>query len=341
MKKLTINLDTLSYDIIIENGLIDNLGNYLDKLYQNKNVYIITDDIVSKLYLARVKKALINYNVKEVIIPHGEDSKSINVLTSTCERLLELDIKRNELLIALGGGVVGDLCGFVSSILYRGIPYIGIPTTLLSQVDSSIGGKTGIDFCNRKNILGAFKQPLGVFIDPLTLNSLDEREFNNGMGELIKHGAIGNINLLKLLEEKPLINENIIYESLLVKKAAVEKDVYDQKERMTLNFGHTFGHVLELKLKLKHGEAVALGMLMAIRLGIDLGVTEEGTYATILNILIKYNLPHELYDYKKYLKDIVYDKKNLAGTINFILLSKAGECIIYKVKECELKQLTK
>lgn len=339
MRKLEINLKNTSYDIIIEDNLLSHLSLYISKVYKNKKIFIITDDKVGPLYLKRIIKELSNtYDVDYVVIKNGEESKNINTYAYICEELINKGIKRNHLLIALGGGVIGDMTGFVASTLYRGLPYVGIPTSLLSQMDSSIGGKTGIDFAGRKNILGCFKQPIMVLIDPKTLDTLDDREFNNGMGELIKHGAIGNYNLLKMLEDKPEINEDIIYESLTVKKAVVEIDEFDLKERMTLNFGHTFGHAIELKSGLKHGEAVAIGMLMAIRLGEDLGVTPKSCYEAINNILIKYNLPNDKYDYKEYINDIMYDKKNIAGTINFILLTKLGECIIYKMTEEEIKE---
>ena len=339
MEKLKIKLKNAKYDIIIKNNIIKNANKYINKIYSNKKIFIITDDTVSNLYLNDLKSSLINdFEVDEVIIPHGEKSKNIKVYSKVCEELINKGIKRNHLLIALGGGVIGDLCGFVAATLYRGLPYVGIPTSLLSQMDSSIGGKTGIDFANRKNILGCFKQPSLVLIDPKTLNTLPKREFNNGMGELIKHGAIGNLELLNKLENKPLINEEIIKESLIVKKNVVEIDEFDQKERMTLNFGHTFGHAIELKYHYKHGEAVAIGMLMAIKLGIDLGITPKECYDKIYNILKLYNLPTKEYNYKDYLEDILYDKKNIAGTINFILLDKLGNSIIYKLTEKDIKE---
>lgn len=339
MRRLDINLKNTSYKIIIENDLLSHIDSYIKEVYKNKKIYILTDDKVEKLYLNKVINCLKNdYDIDYVVIPNGEESKNINTYISVCEQLIEKGIKRNHLLLALGGGVIGDLCGFVASTLYRGIPYIGIPTTLLSQMDSSIGGKTGIDFAGRKNILGAFKQPLMVLIDPNTLNSLDDREFNNGMGELIKHGAIGNAKLLEMLKDKPSIDENIIYESLTVKKNVVEIDEFDLKERMTLNFGHTFGHAIELKYGYKHGEAVAIGMLMAIKMGIDLNITDTSCYDILKDILLKYNLPVTDYDYKDYLSDVFYDKKNIAGTINFIFVPKMGECIIYKLTETEIKE---
>ena len=340
MKELEVKLNTNSYKIIIEDGLLSHLSFYIKQIYQNKKIFIITDDNVEKLYLNQVIESLKNdYEVDYVAVPHGEESKSLGVYASLCEKLIDKGIKRNNLLIALGGGVIGDLCGFVAATLYRGLPYVGIPTSLLSQMDSSIGGKTGIDFYNKKNIIGAFKQPKMVLIDPLTLNTLDKREFNNGMGELIKHGAIGNINLLNMLKNKPRIDENVIAESLSVKKKVVEADEFDLGDRMKLNFGHTFGHAIELKYHYKHGEAVAIGMLMAIRLGIKLGITDESCLKEIENILALYDLPLDYYDYKDYLDDILYDKKNIAGVINFIFLNHLGDCEIYKIDEKKLKEL--
>ncbi|MDE6584603.1 MAG: 3-dehydroquinate synthase [Anaeroplasmataceae bacterium] len=341
MKSLKMNLKENSYNIFIEDDIIFHLSFYIEKVYTNQNVFIITDDTVAELYLEQVKNSLSSYNVHTVVVPHGEASKSMEVYSNVVGQLLDLGIRRDELLIALGGGVIGDLTGFVASTLYRGLPYVSIPTTLLSQMDSSIGGKTGIDFYGRKNVIGCFKQPKLVLIDPVVLNTLPKREWNNGMGELIKHAVIGNKDLFDALRKKPAITEDIIYQSLIVKQAVVEKDVYDRKERMLLNFGHTFGHAIELKLSLKHGEAVALGMLMAIRFGIDLKITEEKCYDAVKEILSLYELPLEEMNYKDYLKDVIHDKKNLAGTIHFILINTIGQAILYPVEESKLKEMIK
>lgn len=241
MKELEVKLNTNSYKIIIEDGILDNLSFYINEIYKNKKIFIITDDIVKKIYLEKVINSLKNnYEIDYVVVPHGEESKTLNIYAQVCEALIDKGIKRNNLLLALGGGVIGDLYSFVAATFYRGLPYVGVPTSLLSQMDSSIGGKTGIDFYNKKNILGAFKQPKMVLIDPLTLNTLDKKEFNKDMGELIKHGAIGNLNLLNLLKTKPRIDENTIAESLKVKRKVVEADEFDLGDRMKLNFGHTF-----------------------------------------------------------------------------------------------------
>ena len=338
MRQLKINLKDDSYDIFIENGLIDRASEYIKNVYKNKKVYIITDSNVEKLYLNQVMKSLEkDFIVDYVVIPAGEESKCLSVYSNVIEELIKKDIRRNELLLALGGGVIGDLVGFIASTLYRGLPYVSIPTSLLSQMDSSIGGKTGIDFYNRKNIIGCFKQPSLVLIDPLTHKTLEKREFNNGMGELIKHAVIGNNVLFNKLLNKAIIDEDIIYESLSVKKRVVEVDPFDQGMRMLLNFGHTFGHSIELKMNLKHGESVAVGMLMAIKFGIDLGLTDSLIYDQVKEVLDLYELPSYEVNYKEYLSETMYDKKNLAGTINFVLVNKIGEAFIHKVKEDDLK----
>ncbi len=339
MKELEINLTHTSYKIIIEDGLFDHIGDYIKQIYKNNKVFIVTDDNVAKLYLKKVTTVLEkDFTVESVVIPHGEASKCLTEYSHICEELLKKDIRRNHLLLALGGGVIGDLTGFVASTLYRGIPYIGIPTSLLSQMDSSIGGKTGIDFFGRKNILGAFKQPSMVLIDPKVLNTLEPNEYISGMGELIKHGAIGNKKLFDLLDARPGVDEEIIKESLSVKKKVVEIDEFDTGERMKLNFGHTFGHAIELKYGYKHGVAVGIGMRMALTMGVDLGVTDPLAKDTINHILDKYGFPQVEYDYKEYLADVVYDKKNIAGTINFIFITKLGEAVIYPIREDDLKE---
>ena len=340
MKTIDLNLKNNGYKVYIEEGILDKALDYISAVYNNKKVYIITDDLVSTFYLEKLENILKEkYIVHSIIIKNGEASKCFDSYVDVCKKLIELDIRRNELLIALGGGVVGDLCGFVASTIYRGVPYVQIPTSLLAQMDSSIGGKCGIDFYDRKNIIGAFKQPELVLIDPKTLDTLSDREFSNGMAELIKHSIIGNNALYEKLLTKPKIDEEIIYESLKVKAKVVMEDEFDTGNRMILNFGHTFGHIIELEYGYKHGEAVAIGMLMALRLGIDLNITPKSLYEDTYKILSLYNLPTECYDYKKYLEKTIYDKKNLAGVVNFILIDKLGSCIIYKIDENKLKDL--
>lgn len=327
-----------NYQIVVENNLLTKIDDEIKKVYKNKNVYIITDERVAALYLTKVKNALSSFSVKSIVIEGYEKSKSLETYASVCKQLIELGSNRGELLIALGGGVIGDLVGFISSTLYRGMPFIQIPTTLLSQVDSSIGGKTGIDFLGHKNILGAFNQPLRVLIDPTVLETLPIRELKNGYGEMIKHALILSEDLLKLIDENGLkVTEEIIYQNLLIKREFVLADEFDKNERMKLNFGHTFGHVIELKYNKLHGEAVLDGILCALNYAIDLGILNVEVKNKVLGLYHKLELNFTEYDYQEFLSEFKFDKKNIAKTINLILIDKIAHAIIYPVKESELQ----
>ena len=336
MYKINMPLST-PYDIIVANNISEYIEEEFKKIYKNKNIYIITDERVGKLYLDLIAKSLKSYNVKSVVIEGYESSKSLDTYAYLCEELINMGATRGELLVALGGGVIGDLVGFVAATLYRGMPFVQIPTSLLAQVDSSIGGKTGIDFIGHKNILGAFNQPKLVLIDPEFLRTLPVREIKNGYAEMIKHSFIYSPKLLKMLEESKLnVSGEIIYENLLIKRAHVLEDEFDNAKRMKLNFGHTFGHIIELKNDCLHGEAVIDGMLCAIDYSIDLGLISISVKEKITDLYKKLELEFHEYDYHDFLSSVKYDKKNIAETINFILLKEIGEAIIYPVKVGDL-----
>ena len=325
------------YQIIIKDNLTSYINEEIKKVYKNKNVYIITDERVGDIYLSSIKNALKDFNVKEVVIEGYEKSKSLEVYASVCEELINLGITRSELLIALGGGVIGDLVGFISATLYRGVPFIQIPTSLLAQVDSSIGGKTGIDFNNHKNIIGAFNQPKLVLIDPQMLKTLPLRELKNGYAEMVKHALIHSKKLFDLLMENKLnVTSEIIYENLLIKRHHVIMDEFDNNIRMKLNFGHTFGHIIELKTNVLHGEAVIDGMLCAVDYAIDKGLLTHNVKDEVLKLYNELELDYHLYDYHEFLSDVKYDKKNIAKTVNLILITEIGKSIIYPVSEEEL-----
>ena len=240
-------------------------------------------------------------------------------------------------MIALGGGVIGDLVGFVAATLYRGMPFVQIPTSLLAQVDSSIGGKTGIDFLGHKNIIGSFNQPKLVIIDPTVLKTLPERQLKNGFGEVVKHALISSPELFDLINVNKLnVTEEIIYRNLMIKRKFVLEDEFDKNERMKLNFGHTFGHIIELEENLLHGEAVLDGMLCAIDYAIDLKLLDNDIKEKVISLYENLDLNYSMRDYKKYLSSVKFDKKNIAKTVNFILIDKIGNSIIYPVKEEEL-----
>ena len=326
-----------AYQIIIKDNLLNDLESEIKKVYNNKNIYIITDERVASHYLKRVCDALCSYNVKYIIIEGYEQSKSLKCYAEVCEQLINLGASRGELLIALGGGVIGDLVGFISATLYRGMPFIQIPTSLLAQVDSSIGGKTGIDFLNHKNIIGSFNQPKLVLIDPTVLKTLPIRELKNGFGEVIKHALIASPELFDLLIENKLdVTEEIIYHNLMIKRQFVMEDEFDCNERMKLNFGHTFGHIIEMEENLLHGEAIVDGMLCAVNYAIDLKLIDEGIKKKIISLYEYLELNFIERDYKKYLPKVKFDKKNIANTVNFILIDKVGHAIIYPVREEEL-----
>ena len=279
---ITVELPLHSYDIVIEEKALEHINDYL-KI--NSKVLILSDSGVPQKYIDCLSSQL--NNVKTYIIPMGEENKNFFNYQKILEFMVNEKFTRSDVLIALGGGVVGDLGGFVASTFMRGITFYNIPTTLLSQVDSSIGGKTGIDFMNYKNMVGTFYQPSKVIIDPLVLDTLDDRLFNEGLAEVIKMSITFDKELFELIESSSDIHkdiEEIIIKSLLIKKDVVEIDEKEKGLRRVLNFGHTIGHAVEAlgNGKYYHGEAVAIGMV---------NLTDEAIRPRLIKVLKKYNLP--------------------------------------------------
>lgn len=327
------------YQIIINNGLLDQMDDYVKKIYAGKNIFIISDERVASFYLEKAIKALKSYEVQAVVIKGYEEAKSLETYKEIITELLKEGIHRGDLIIALGGGVIGDLAGFVAATIFRGTPFIQVPTSLLAMVDSSIGGKTGIDFLGNKNMIGAFNQPKLVLIDPTVLKTLPERQMKNGYGEIIKHALIESDCLFNAISQNMDIDEDIIYQNLMIKKEYVEEDEFDKNLRMKLNFGHTFGHVLEMEHNLLHGEAVLSGMLCAIDLGIALKLTDSKVKEEVLNLYKKLGLNYIEVNFMEVLPFINMDKKNINGKINFILINKIGKSFIFSMKEEELWRL--
>ena len=319
--KLTVNTKD-KYDIIIERNVLKDASKYLNL---DRKCLIVTDDNIPISYINTIK-----YQIKEAFIytiSHGEASKNIDNLKNILSYMLSFNFTRTDCVIALGGGVVGDLSGLVASLYMRGIDFYNIPTTLLSQVDSSIGGKTAIDFENVKNVIGTFYQPKCVLIDPNTLSTLNKQDFYAGLVESIKMAACFDKDLFKLIEESKDINkdiEEIIYKSLLIKKMVVEQDEKETNLRRVLNFGHTIGHAIEAKFEGKylHGECVGMGMLY---------FSKGDAKNRIKAILEKYHLPisvnikaDELIEYIK------HDKKASSDMINIIYVDEIGTYRIIK-----------
>lgn len=299
--KLEIKINNSSYPVYIENGLLDKVS---ELLLPSSKTLLLTDDIISEKYINKILEK--RDNVYCYIIKNGEKSKNIDNYLEILKVLTENEFSRNDTLIALGGGVVGDLGGFIASTYKRGLRFINLPTSLLAMVDSSIGGKTGINFLGYKNVLGSFYNPEIVLIDPLLLKTLPQRHLKNGMVEAIKCGLIKDKELFDIFEkeDKEVIFsfskiEEIIYRSLVVKKEIVEEDQFEKGTRKLLNFGHTYGHAIEaLNLdEIYHGEAVALGMIKML---------DGENKLRLINVLKKLEINTE-FDFVKN-KDELYEK---------------------------------
>lgn len=346
MKRLRVNLKDDSYDIIIEKGLLSRAGELIHTVYTGKTIALICDELVFSLYGKRLTDILQKegFLVSPIVVKQGEESKSVAVLEDVYNELANMGLTRTDLIVAFGGGVVGDLSGFAAATYMRGVPYVQIPTTLLSQVDSSVGGKTGINLSYGKNLVGAFKQPKMVISDCALLDSMDERQWSGGFSEVIKYAAISSFGLFERLcqdNEREMLPD-IIYECCDIKRRLVEADVFDKKERMLLNFGHTFGHAIE-KLshyEKSHGEAVAAGMVLACKTGEALGVTKAGCKEKIEALLEKFKLFTGPVDIEKLAPMMVLDKKNTGDVLNLILIRDIGESLIYPIKREEFLRLT-
>lgn len=346
--ELTVNTSK-RYTIRIERGALDQLGAYCASLFApGKKAVVITDTHVAPLYLERVSTSLRNagFDVTSCAFPAGEPSKRLSTIEGIYGHMAQAHITRSDFAVALGGGVTGDMAGFAAASYLRGIPFVQVPTTLLSQVDSSVGGKTGIDLPQGKNLVGAFWQPSFVLIDPDTLNTLSPHFFADGMGEVIKYGCIKSRALFDLLvgtEDIPSVMEDVIYRCVDIKRDVVERDEFDTGERALLNFGHTFGHALE-KLHqyqgLSHGAAVGIGMVMMARLGEKAGFTAPGTADKIAAALEKYHLPvHSDLPLSQIVEATASDKKSTGSSINLVLLKDIGESFVHKVARSDLAAL--
>lgn len=351
MKTIHVAPSGKPYEMHIGSYLLEKAGSLIRSVYPNEKVFVVSDHNVWKLYGENLTKSLLLADMQpEVILfPQGEQTKSLAALNQLYDRLVELNMKRSDLLIAFGGGVIGDLTGFCAATYMRGVDYVQIPTTLLAQVDASVGGKTAVNLAGGKNLVGAFWQPKLVIQDTSLLKTLTDRDFSGGMAEVIKYAAIESETLFEKLEsagsriDTESIMDDIVYECCDIKRKIVEKDEYDKKERMVLNFGHTFGHAVE-KLgdfeTYTHGEAVAVGMVLAAKLSYYLSVSETDHTSRISALLKRYELPTDCpYKPQELFEPITHDKKNFNDMIQFILIKKIGHNTIFPVAVSELRDL--
>lgn len=342
--KLMINLGENSYPIYMEQNILKEADKYIAEVFHGKRIMIISDDNVFPVYGNGLEELLKGqYQCSHYVLPHGELSKNFDVLPSIYGSLLEHRITRSDLIIALGGGVIGDLAGFAASSFLRGVPIVQIPTSLLAQVDSSVGGKVAVDLPQGKNLVGAFYHPKMVLIDPTVLDTLDSRYINDGMGEVIKYGCIKNEKLFHLLAQHGNFHSlkrdivKVIYECVDCKRMVVEEDQFDYGSRMLLNFGHTLAHTLEQYYHYEresHGEAVAIGMYQITKIAEEKDLTEKGTAQKIQQLLTAYGLPdHCGVQSSELLDAIELDKKNINNQLNVVLLNRIGDSYIYKTNK--------
>lgn len=336
---LTVNLGPNSYPIYIQNGILSHAGDYIADIFSGKKVMIISDDNVFPLYGRKLMDALSAYECHSIVLPHGETTKNFYSLPEIYKKLLEVKLTRSDLIIALGGGVIGDLAGFAAASYLRGIRLVQIPTSLLSQVDSSVGGKVAVDLPQGKNLVGAFFHPKMVLIDPSVLDTLPEHFISDGMGEVIKYGCIKDRDLFDRLvshgsfeDLRPEL-EQIIGRCVDIKRMVVEADPFDTGERMLLNFGHTLAHTIEQYYHYEresHGEAVGIGMYQITKMSEQKGLTSAGCADQIRSVLETYGLPTECGLPVSVLTDAIsLDKKNLNGHLNVVLLKEIGDSYVY------------
>jgi 3-dehydroquinate synthase len=338
MLKYSLNVNDSKYNVYLHDNF-QGFRNVLDKRIDKNKIFVITDSNLSKIYHDVIEMFIQDYDAKVISFTAGEESKNIETINVIYEFLIENNADRNSIIIAFGGGVVGDITGFAAATYMRGIKFINIPTTLTSQVDSSIGGKTGYNFGSIKNLVGCFYNPMFVYISTSFLKTLDKELLLDGMGEVIKYGVISSKSLLDFIKDNSerLMNNDdevllhIIGECVSTKLKVVEEDFRDSSIRNILNFGHTVAHGIEVSsdFKVSHGFAVSLGMLAALKISEKVLGLSEQTYPYLVDIYKKLGIPYtyKVDNYSSFLYAIKHDKKN-ENAVNFVLLEDIGRCKI-------------
>lgn len=345
MEKIRVELGERSYNIIIGSGLLKDIGEALGTFGFSSKVALISNPTVYGFYGKEVSAAIraSGHDLTEVLIPDGEEYKSLADTEKIYEALLKAKLDRKSALIALGGGVIGDITGFAASTYMRGIDFIQVPTTLLAQVDSSVGGKTGVNHPLGKNMIGAFWQPRLVWIDTSTLDTLPRREFLSGLGEIIKYGVIWDENFFaylatnrdKILKLDPTALTHVIKRSCEIKAEVVSKDERESGLRAVLNYGHTIGHAIETITGYKkylHGEAVAIGMHMEAKLSHQLGLIDNKAVTRIKVLIDSFELPSEIpgeIEMDDLIEKMQLDKKTVSGRMHFVLPETVGSVKIH------------
>ena len=342
MRKVKVDLGENSYDITIGYGLDEELVQFVRQAGFSAKAMIVTDSNVGPLYSGRIKKLLESAGLSPVVaeVPAGERAKCLKVAESLYTKAIELGLDRKSPIFALGGGVVGDLAGFIAATYMRGVPFVQLPTSLLAQVDSSVGGKVAVNHPLGKNLIGAFYQPQAVFMDLSLMDSLPAREIYTGLGEIIKYGIIYDADFFAFLEAnqqavlalEPEAVIHMIARSCEIKAAVVSQDEQEQGLRRILNFGHTMAHAIEKEtgyVRYNHGEAVAIGMVGAADISCQLGLIDETAVARVTALIAGLKLPVKAVGctVDAMYADIFHDKKTIGGKVNWVLMTEIGTVI--------------
>ena len=361
MEILNVGLGKNSYDILIGENFFEKFPECIENVYGGKKLFVITDSNVDKIYKNEYEKMFKGFDYTIYVLEAGEKHKHIGIMPSIYSAMVNEGLTRKDMVVAFGGGVVGDIAGFAAASYMRGIDFVQIPTTIVSQVDSSIGGKVGVDLPEGKNLIGAFHQPKLVLIDNYFLNTLTNRYFYDGFAEIVKYGCIYDKNFFEKLENivkssglsetdenykknlrKHLMKHinGLVYRSCEIKKEVVEKDEKESNLRMILNFGHTIGHAIEQFTnyeKYSHGEAISAGMVDITKIGERKGITKKNEFLKIEKLLKALNLPTEIEYPKDKISEIMKrDKKSTNDGVNFVFLVGIGEVVIRKMREREI-----
>ena len=354
MQTLTVNLGERSYPIHVGAGILERAGDLLQQAGLRGKIALVTNPTVAQLYLDPVHDALVHagFEVTPVLVPDGEEHKNFKSLETIYDRLIAGRLERKSSVLALGGGVIGDLAGFAAATYLRGVPYVQVPTTLLAQVDSSVGGKTGVNHQDGKNLIGAFYQPKLVLIDVAVLNTLPRRELAAGLAEVIKYGIIEDSELFRLLEQQVeqmigldrALVAKIVARSCAIKARVVEADEREEDYRAVLNFGHTIGHALEAATGYRqflHGEAVAIGMVQAATLSVRQGLCDSESLKRVTALVGRAGLPAEIppqVSVRSLIEAMEIDKKVAGGKVRFIMCEGIGKTRFHWIAPEEILQ---
>jgi 3-dehydroquinate synthase len=342
-KVVTVRLANESYDIVVHPGLLARVGERLAGLTTTPRAMLVSDANVTPHHGPALRDACAKAGISidaECVIPAGEDHKSIEQIARAYDAFLRAKIERSTPVLALGGGMIGDMAGFIAATTLRGVPFVQVPTTLLAMVDASVGGKTGVNHAVGKNLIGAFHQPIAVFIDPEVLRTLPPRELRGGLAECIKHDVIRDAAGFERLEREigwalsldmDYLTE-LVAHNVAIKARVVEADPFEHGERAHLNFGHTFGHAIETasRYEYSHGESVALGMVAASTLARDMGLLDDASRQRIVGVIRKAGLPFSglTLATKDVVETMYFDKKVKGGKLRFVLPDRIGHVVI-------------